>query len=80
MLRHNYHWDRTGGVRLSLDAPEGGVVQIVDLATAGLDVPQLADAVGTFAEAARAGREIIRRPQTSGDLATDDASIPLIRV
>lgn len=80
MLRHNYHWDRTGGVRLSLDAPEGGVVQIVDLATAGLDVPQLADAVGTFAEAARAWREIIRRPQTSGDLATDDASIPLIRV
>jgi hypothetical protein len=81
MLRHNYLWDQTGGVRLALDAAGGNVVQIVDLPTDGLDVSVLGRAVGVFAEAARAWREIIRRPQVKGDaLLSEDAGIPLIRV
>lgn len=72
LLRHNYHWDQTGGVRLALDSPDGGIVQLADLAADGLDVPQLAGVVRVFADSARAWREIIRRPRQADRPAFSD--------
>lgn len=83
MLRHNYLWDQTGGVRLALDAAGGNVVQIVDLFTEGLDVSALGRAVGVFADAARAWRTIISRPQSNDDpskMDSTDAGFTLIRI
>lgn len=80
MLRHNFHWDRTGGVRLALDGDDGNVVQIVDLAADGLDVTRLNRVVQGFADAARAWREMIKRPAgTSQQTGPDEAGIPFIR-
>ena len=81
LLRHNYHWDQTGGVRLALDSPEGGIVQLADLAADGLDVPQLAGVVRVFADSARAWREIIQRPrQADRPVVSEDAGSIFIRI
>ena len=63
MLRHNYLWDQTGGVRLALDA--AGRQCGPDCRSPhrwARRFALLGRAVGVFAEAARAWREIIRRP------------------
>ena len=62
MLRHNFLWHRTGGVRLSVDGAGGNVVQLFDLPTDRLDVTRLDRAVRRFADSVRAWRDIIRRP------------------
>lgn len=59
LLQYNNQWAETGGVRLALDGPEGGVVQIVDLALAGLDLSQLQTTLMGFLATLRAWREIV---------------------
>jgi hypothetical protein len=66
LLTYNNQWGETGGVRLALDAPDGSVVQIYDLALAGLDLPKLQAVIGNFVDVARAWREIVARGGEGG--------------
>jgi len=72
LLHTNYHWDTTGGLRLALNAPGGDVVQAYELAVADLDVSQLSATVISFAESAKAWREIIQSSASTLPPAPED--------
>jgi len=72
LLRMNYHWDTTGGIRMALDGPAGQVVQVYELATEGLEATRLGATVTAFAETAVAWREIIQRSGSAPDAMPED--------
>lgn len=72
LLRMNYHWETTGGVRMALDGPAGQVVQVFELATEGLEATRLGATVTAFAETAVAWREIIQRAGSAPDAMPED--------
>jgi hypothetical protein len=74
LLTYNNQWGETGGVRMALDAPGGNVVQIYDLALAGLDLPRFQTVVGNFVDTARAWREIVAK---GGDGGGDSPAGPI---
>jgi hypothetical protein len=50
LLAYNALWDVSGGIRMALDEPGGGVLQLLDLPAEGLDPSQLADVLARFLE------------------------------
>ena len=75
LLRMNYHWDTTGGVRMALDGPAGQVVQVYELATEGLEATRLGATVTAFAETAKAWREIIQHSASDATPAEPTANV-----
>jgi hypothetical protein len=61
ILQYNARWQQTGGVRLALDGPEGGIVQAYDLPAAGLDLHRLQNVVSNFRQTLDAWREIVAK-------------------
>jgi hypothetical protein len=59
LLVYNGQWARTGGVRMSLAAPGGTVVQSVDLSDAALDLSALATVLKNFLDIRAGWRTII---------------------
>ena len=59
MLQYNARWKETGGVRLVLDGPEGGVVQAYDLPVAGLDLHRLQNVIRNFGDMLEGWRKIV---------------------
>ena len=81
MLQYNAQWQRTGGVRLALDGPEGEVVIAYDLPASGLDLPKLCTVIRNFQDMADGWRKIVAgtgRPETA-DPAPAPASAGIIR-
>lgn len=62
LLQFNFHWQTTGGNRMSLDGPEGAVVQIFEIHADQVDAMQMKSIVTSFSEVAKAWRELIQRP------------------
>ena len=60
LLRANYHWDATGGVRLAINGPDGEVFQVVEIPVDGSDATRLSAIVTSYAESAKAWREIVQ--------------------
>lgn len=65
LLQINFHWNATGGNRLALNGPGGDVVQLYEIGAEGLDATRLSEIVASFAEAAKAGRELVQRPASA---------------
>jgi len=61
MLHYNNCWELTYGMRLSIDAPGGGVCLLADLALAGLDDAAFQARLKNFADKAAGWREIITK-------------------
>lgn len=81
MLRHAYLVPQTGGSRLALDAPGGGIVLVSDVTTQNLDADRLTTFVRSVGAAARAWREIVKRPPSHPSRPPlEDTDIPLIRI
>jgi Tir chaperone protein (CesT) family len=59
MLQYNARWKDTGGVRLALDGPDGGVVQAYDMPVAGLDLHRLQTVIENFRETLDGWRKIV---------------------
>jgi hypothetical protein len=59
LLQVNALWRETGGLRMALDAGDGELSQVYDIALAGLDRDGLELRVQNFAAAARGWREVI---------------------
>ena len=59
LLCYNLLWAETGGVRMALGGAHGAVVQLFDLATAGLDVARLDAVLVNFAVKAKSWRGAI---------------------
>jgi hypothetical protein len=80
MLRHNFHWNVTGGSRMAIDANDGNVVQIFDVPAAGIEVSGLHRVMQNFVDSARAWREIVRQPPGKRDgPITQSFETPMIR-
>lgn len=61
LLAYSSLTERTGGIRIVLDSPQGGLVQMLDLFTEDLDHPTLETVIGNFVSTARAWRTVIAR-------------------
>lgn len=59
MLQYNARWQETGGVRLVLDGPEGGVVQAYDMPTVGLGLHHLQNVIRNFSDMLEGWRKIV---------------------
>lgn len=59
LLQVNALWRETGGLRMALDAGDGELTQVYDIALADLDRDGLELRVQNFAAAARGWREVI---------------------
>ena len=71
LLRYNYCWRETGGVRMALDGPGGEVVQMADVPLAGLDVVRWHRILASFIDMLRAWREIL-----AGEALPPDKALP----
>jgi hypothetical protein len=60
LLEVNYQWDTTGGLRLSLNGSGGEVFLAYEVPVADLDASRLSTIVISFADTAKAWREIIQ--------------------
>jgi hypothetical protein len=59
MLQYNAQWQKTGGVRLALDGPDGAVVLAHDVPVAGLDLPRLCAVIGNLQDMINGWRKVI---------------------
>ena len=59
LLVYNAQWDATGGIRMALDEPGGGVVQMLELRAAELDAAKLSQVFVAFLETLSAWRAIV---------------------
>jgi len=73
LLQVNALWRETGGLRMALDAGDGELTQLYDLALGGLDRDGLENRVRNFEAAARGWREVIA---TKAVVSDDDAPPP----
>jgi hypothetical protein len=81
MLRHNFHWDLTGGTRLAVDGPGGSVVMIADLVAEGLDARQLNAALSGFNQSADAWKAIVAgEPAKAAGSEQAGSGLTMIRV
>ncbi len=81
LLRHNFHWDQTGGTRLAVDGPGGSVVMIADLGADALDARQLNAFLVRFNEAADAWKAIVAGLHTTETPSgPDQGGLTMIRV
>ncbi len=62
LLQINFHWDTTGGTRMAINGPGGEVVQVYEIGADGLDATRLSAILASFADGAKAWRELIQRP------------------
>jgi hypothetical protein len=60
LLRYNFHWDETGGVRMAVEGQDGPVIQLVDVPLAGLDGHRLQALVRGFTTKLQAWRAILQ--------------------
>jgi hypothetical protein len=67
LLQYNGQWQRTGGVRLALDGPEGGIVLAYDLSLEGLDLARLRAVILGLVDKLDAWREIVAAGNASGE-------------
>ena len=67
LLQVNTLWRETGGLHMALDAGDGELTQVYDIALVGLDRDALARRVRNFATAAHGWREVIATQATSSD-------------
>jgi len=78
LLAYSALGDRTGGIRIALEAPYGSVVQLLDLFTEDLDQVTLIGVLDNFVDKARAWRELLAAggvsPEDMADVAA--ARIP----
>jgi hypothetical protein len=65
LLQLNYHWTTTGGNRMALDGPGGGVVQVYEIGAEQLDATGLSSVLSSFAGTARAWKKIVERPAST---------------
>jgi hypothetical protein len=75
ILQYNARWRETGGVRLALDGPDGGVVQAFDLPVAGLDLSRLQCIIRNFCQTLDTWREIVARGFASGTPAASTGTL-----
>jgi len=73
LLLFNGRWKENGGVRFSLDEPDGELEQIYELQLADLDVDRLATVIGNFVEAERIWRDVM----SQGGVEETDEDLPL---
>lgn len=59
VLIYNFNWTESGGIKVGLDAPDGSLELMFELNSASLDLPTLQLVLASFAEKARAWRELI---------------------
>jgi len=59
LLAYSALGDRTGGIRIALEAPYGSVVQLLDLFTEDLDLVTLISVLDNFVEKVRTWRELL---------------------
>jgi hypothetical protein len=59
LLRYAHVWNSTGGLRMSLDAPDGGLWMLLDCPAQSLTVADLSALLADFATRAQAWREIV---------------------
>jgi hypothetical protein len=78
MLQYNARWQQTGGVRLALDGPEGGVVQAYDLPVSGLDLQRLQNVIRNFRDTLEEWRKIVARGVATPEPRDGELS-PLVR-
>ena len=60
LLTYNHHWDQTAGMRLTLDAPEGGVWLWGEIAIAVLDRTVLSGFLEDYRRKIGAWKQIVR--------------------
>ena len=72
LLRYNFHWDATGGVRMAVEGEGGPVIQLADVPLAGLDAGRLGVVVRGFAAMLAAWRAILRGGGVSGAAGPDE--------
>jgi len=59
LLRYNYLWHETGGVRMALDGEGGQVLMIYDFSAAELDLPKFVSVLESLADKARAWKQAL---------------------
>lgn len=69
-LQYNFLWHKTGGVRLSLDGPDGAVIQSYDWFPSLLSIPDFCTLIHNFSRKA----QIWRRIMEAGGF--DDGGLP----
>jgi hypothetical protein len=79
MLTYNAQWQRTGGVRIALDAPEGEVVLAYDMPASGLDLPRLCAVIGNFQDMLDVWRDIVAGKGEPAKAAAFAAPVGMIR-
>ena len=81
LLQFNDQWHETGGLRFSIDAPEGMVCQILSLPMSATDLHKLAIVFTNFIEQLRLWRDMILEgpPKEADETAesNDAASMPV---
>ena len=59
ILLYNFSWKESGGIKMGLDAPEGNVVMMFELNTAGLELQTLQNVLMSFFEKGSAWTDLI---------------------
>ena len=75
LIRYAHVWDATGGVRMSLDAPDGSVWMLLDCPARELTVADLSDCLADFTAKVRAWREIVA---SHGKVLADPARVEML--
>ena len=75
LLRYAHVWDATGGLRMSLDEPDGTVWMLLDCPAHELTVTDLSHCLADFTAKVRAWREIVA---AHGKALADPASVEML--
>lgn len=59
VLIYNFNWPQSGGIKIGLDSPGGSLELLFECHAASLDMPTLQQLLTSFAEKARAWRELV---------------------
>ncbi len=80
LLVYNAQWSASGGVRMALDEPGGGVVQMLELSAAELDAARLSQVFVAFLETLSGWRTVVAEGPGGGDGLDASAADSGIRV
>ena len=73
LLVYNGQWQRTGGLFMSLDTPDGPIRMALAVGTAGLSTQRLAEILTAFLDIHRGWQEILASdPDPDGETSTED--------